>query len=154
MILTLACVWVARAYRVFLKELGMKRLYVVDPDHSFIDFLKEALEDYCVEGAKSGLVALQAINENPPDIIVTELWLIDINGLDFIESLITDPKTKNIPVIVCSAASLELRKNRNTLTMLGVKTVEKPFDLNAFSQLVDSLIGKEDSSSASGADCA
>lgn len=129
----------------------MKRIYVVDPDRNFIDFLKVAMEGYCVEGNQSGFLARQDVEQNPPDIIITELWLPDISGLEFVEMVMASPKTSRVPVIVCSAASLEVHKHRAYLARLGVRIIEKPFDLYAFANLIDSLADEKGNADASSA---
>src|SRR5258708_25951397 len=66
--------------------------------------LRAALEsaDYKVREASDGSAALQSIRANPPDLILQDLILPDIYGIELLERIRQLPLGQAIPVIACS----------------------------------------------------
>ena len=50
--------------------------------------------------------------EQRPDVIVTDLAMPDIDGWDFFQRLSSDPRTKNIPVVMVTACGTESVRQR------------------------------------------
>jgi len=80
---------------------------VVDDD----DGIREALEDvlgdegYDVIGASDGQRALQHLEgEKRPSAIVVDLWMPVMSGWKFLDALLSDPRFKQIPLVVLTAA--------------------------------------------------
>ena len=60
-----------------------KRVLIVDDVPSNIDLLKDILsEQYHVQVAKSGLIALDIIDRSLPDIILLDIMMPDMNGFE------------------------------------------------------------------------
>ena len=57
-------------------------------------------KSFCFSDAKK---AFDEINEIKPDIILTDLWMPKVSGLDFAKMIKSNPITNNIPVIVVTA---------------------------------------------------
>ena len=64
---------------------------------------------YLVTSAVDGEEALRVAWENPPDLILLDMILPKVTGLDVLRRLKGEPRTKNVPVIVMSGLS---RANR------------------------------------------
>ena len=62
---------------------------------------------YEVEEAENGRAALERVFENPPQIVVCDLMMPVMNGLDFVRRMKHDARTKDIPVLMLTAASSE-----------------------------------------------
>ena len=60
-----------------------------------------------VDLAKDGLEALQKIQANCPDLVVLDIIMPKMNGYEVCRNIKSDPKTKNVPVIMCSSKSEE-----------------------------------------------
>jgi CheY-like chemotaxis protein len=60
---------------------------------------------YQVIGAVDGEEGLRSARESIPELILLDMLLPKITGLDVLKGLKSDPRTKNIPVIVLSALS-------------------------------------------------
>lgn len=80
------------------------KVLVVDDDYAFAEFSKEILESrgystvVCMEGQK----ALELAVSEKPDVVLMDLGLPDLHGLEVISRLKAQASTKKIPVIVCS----------------------------------------------------
>ena len=60
-----------------------------------------------VDLAKDGLEALDKIKANCPDLVVLDIIMPKMNGYEVCRNIKSDPKTKDIPVIMCSSKSEE-----------------------------------------------
>jgi len=64
------------------------------------------------------------------DLVILDLFLHgETAGWQQLEILTLDPATREIPVIICSAARASLGHARAKLAVLDVAVLEKPFDL-------------------------
>jgi signal transduction histidine kinase/DNA-binding response OmpR family regulator/putative methionine-R-sulfoxide reductase with GAF domain len=100
------------------------RVLVVDDDPSVIDMIRQLLEDspYQVEAAADGIQALSAIQAAPPDIILLDLLMPNLDGFGVIDKLRQQPDTRRIPIIILTAKSLSNQEtaalNENIYTIL------------------------------------
>ncbi|SIP88434.1 PAS domain S-box-containing protein [Alkalispirochaeta americana] len=93
----------------------MARLLVVDNDPDILDLLRIGLESlgYQVRTADSGLAALRAIEEEIPDILITDLIMPNISGEKLLKIIHAVPEWADLKTIVISgvaAEAPELRK--------------------------------------------
>ena len=81
----------------------MKSILVVDDEQNIRFLYKEELEDngYSVSVAATGEEALEKLNENIPDLIILDIKLPGIDGIETMRK-IKDEKG-DIPIILCSA---------------------------------------------------
>lgn len=57
--------------------------------------------------ATDGVEALDKIQGNPPDLVVLDIVMPRMNGYEVCRRLKADPKTKNVPVVMCSSKGEE-----------------------------------------------
>src|SRR6267142_3900193 len=78
---------------------------VVDDDAAFARVVSHALtkEGHRVIVVADGLEALNLARENPPKLVITDLMMPGINGLQLLLALKSDAATSSIPVIVWTA---------------------------------------------------
>jgi putative two-component system response regulator len=86
-------------------EAARKSILVVDDAPENIDVLKSILAPhYTVKAATSGATALMlASSPTPPDLILLDVVMPQMSGLDVCRALKADPKTHGIPVIFVTA---------------------------------------------------
>lgn len=87
---------------------GVDRVLVVDDDQDFVLFLSRILEDspvrrYQVTSAYTGQEALALLDHRPPDLMLLDLMLPDIDGAQIIERMRANPAWRHIPILVVSA---------------------------------------------------
>ena len=82
----------------------MKLLYVEDNKDN-IFFLQELLADYAIEiyPVTDATLALDAIYEQQPHVILMDLHMPQVSGFEIMEHLRVDPIMSDIPVIVLTA---------------------------------------------------
>lgn len=85
------------------------QVLIVEDSISNIDVLVDALEDRCeLSVALSGAEALKAaLSENPPDLILLDILMPEMDGYEVCRRLKEDSRTQNIPVIFITALSTE-----------------------------------------------
>lgn len=66
-----------------------------------VDILKEG--GYEVRGADSGQLALTVLRRDPPDVLLLDLQLGDMDGFQVLSEMRTDPILRDLPTIVVSA---------------------------------------------------
>jgi twitching motility two-component system response regulator PilH len=60
-----------------------------------------------VTHASDGAEALEAIHKAPPDLVVLDIVMPRMNGYELCRRLKSDPKTQNVPVVICSSKGEE-----------------------------------------------
>ena len=57
--------------------------------------------------ATNGLEAKEKIQNSPPDLVITDLIMPDMNGYELCRWIKNDPKSQNIPVVMCTSKNQE-----------------------------------------------
>ncbi len=81
---------------------------------------------YKVRAVTSGAQALDAVQATPPDLILLDIMMPEMNGYEVCERLKADEQTRDIPVIFISALG-DTEAKINAFTAGGVDYVTKPF---------------------------
>ena len=77
---------------------------IVDDNVDILQYMQQGLEaDYTVVTATDGLDGLAKAREAGPDIIVTDVMMPRLGGIDMIAKLKSDPLTSHIPIVVVTA---------------------------------------------------
>lgn len=107
-----------------------ERILVVDDDPDILQFVRLNLEldGFTVELAGGGREALEKAAAAPPDLMLLDIMMPEIDGLTVLRRLRTDPGTANIPVIVLTARSLAEDRVKG-LDLGADDYITKPFDL-------------------------
>ncbi|HEY9729172.1 MAG TPA: PAS domain S-box protein, partial [Chroococcales cyanobacterium] len=84
------------------------RILLVDDNADIRDYVRRLLSrDYEVEAVSDGLAALDAVQRYLPDLVLTDIMMPRLDGLELLRSLRNDPATQNIPIILLSARAGE-----------------------------------------------
>ena len=79
---------------------------IVDDDLQIVDMLRNVLEDagFAVLTAGDGEAALSLLQHTPVALVLTDLMMPQLTGLQLAQQMRSDPRTAVIPVLVMSAA--------------------------------------------------
>nr|WP_309689713.1 response regulator [Armatimonas sp.] len=108
-----------------------KRILAVDDDESIRRILQVNLErgGYTVETAESGASALPLLLKNHYDLLISDVMMPEMDGLELLEHVRQSPELRRLPVILLTAQSSE-----REITRAYVKGTDlyltKPFDPN------------------------
>jgi len=103
-----------------------KNILVVDDEKHMVRLMEYNLrkQGYCVDTAYNGLEALAKVETNKPDLILLDIKMPVMNGIEVCVRLKQNPETKNIPVIIVSVIA-----DNEEITSLEVTShITKPFD--------------------------
>lgn len=105
-------------------------ILVVDDTPANLQVLAGMLKDrgYKVRPAPGGKLALAAAQRDPPDLILLDINMPEMNGYEVCERLKADDALKGIPVIFISALTEQLDKVKAFATG-GVDYITKPFQM-------------------------
>jgi len=84
-----------------------KTVVYIEDDPEMIDLVSLIVgrRGYLVVGAHGGHEGLDIVQQNPPDLILLDLMMPDLDGWDVYKQLKANDATKNIPVIIITAKS-------------------------------------------------
>jgi sigma-B regulation protein RsbU (phosphoserine phosphatase) len=105
-------------------------ILIVDDTPANLQVLAGMLKDrgYKVRPVPSGKLALQAADRDPPDLILLDINMPEMNGYEVCELLKADDRLKAIPVIFISALTEQLDKVK-AFAFGGVDYITKPFQM-------------------------
>ena len=106
------------------------KILVVDNQPNNLRFLSNMLtkQGYKVQRAISGQLALNAALAAPPDLILLDIIMPQMNGYEVCQRLKVMPATKDIPIIFLSALS-EVYDKVKAFKLGGVDYITKPFQV-------------------------
>lgn len=120
---------------------GLKTIMVVDDNQVFVDVVRRMLEKrgFAVECVYSGLEAFARLEVKKPDLIVLDIMMPEMDGLQVLARLKAASETSSIPVILVTAKSKDL----DVLTgyqMGGDYYITKPFSSHQLMSGIDLLL--------------
>lgn len=89
-----------------------KKILIVDDDITLREMYEERLkyDGFVVIGASDGEEAVQKIKQEMPSLILLDVMMPKMNGIDVLRTIRCDDNTKHIPVIILTALIQEIDK--------------------------------------------
>jgi putative two-component system response regulator len=107
---------------------GPKQILVVDDNISNLRYISAQLSDsYKVTMAKSGAQALQIARRQPPDIVLLDIDMPEMDGFETLARMREDPGLARLPVIFLSA-SHDPATEVKALQVGAMDYIPKPFE--------------------------
>jgi len=90
----------------------MKSILVIDDEKDIVESIEYNLskEGYKVSKSYDGMNGLEAVHKKMPDIVILDLMLPGMTGIEVCKAMRSDPKTASIPVIMLTAKGEEADK--------------------------------------------
>jgi len=116
-------------------------ILVVDPSESVRRVLENGLTSagFRVTTAKNGRDALRAITDNPPDLILSEIDMPEMNGAQLCQAVKSDERLSAVPFVVMST-SRERGQMKGIIDTGAASYIIKPFNLDQLVILVEKLL--------------
>jgi DNA-binding response OmpR family regulator len=122
------------------KKLQDKRILVVEDHPSIRKILADLLTSYChLSTADSGRDALEKIEHNAPDLILLDLNLRDMNGLEIARLVRQNEKTSRTPILAMSGSCSPMDKIK-CLEIGCNDFIHKPFSVRSLLVRLSGLI--------------
>lgn len=118
----------------------MRTVLVVDDEFGTVEVLVAALEDagYRVLTAANGRRALERLEENRPDLVISDFMMPLMDGAALVLAMRSNPAYRDIPIIMMSAApESALRKRLDGYEAF----LRKPFRVPALLERIVSILG-------------
>lgn len=105
-------------------------LYVED-DMDLRDYVAAEMEDFCDEvlTANNGQHALAVLAENHVDVVLTDVMMPVMDGLELCRSIKSNPELKHIPVIMLTARA-DTNSIKQGYEALADFYMDKPFEID------------------------
>ncbi|PSB04014.1 ATP-binding response regulator [Merismopedia glauca] len=105
-------------------------ILIVDDTPENLHLLSAMLTEqgYDVRSVKTGSAALMGVQAQPPDLILLDITMPEMNGYEVCENLKSNADTREIPVIFISALN-EVFDKVKAFTVGGVDYITKPFQV-------------------------
>ena len=119
-----------------------KRILIVEDNELNMKLLNDVLEAYGYDIVKtdSGSAALGLARQHRPDLILMDIQLPDISGLDAVRQLKADPLTETIPVLAVTAFAMA-GDERKALDSGCDGYIAKPIMLREFLAMIEKFLG-------------
>ncbi len=132
--------------RIFEKGIGKSEnrplVLVVEDNHEISKYIQEILSDqFIVECAQDGKDGLEQAQKFIPDLIISDVKMPLMNGLEMMDALKSDEITAHIPVIILSAWA-EVEDRIKAYKYGADQYVGKPFHEKELIQLVKTLLNQ------------
>jgi CheY-like chemotaxis protein len=113
-----------------------RTVMIIDDDEAITELLvmilnRQGLNVVSVASGQEGLDFL--VSGNTPDLIITDMMMPEMDGVEFLKRVRSNPKTRDIPVIVSSAL-----EDLETKTKLAgaITLLKKPYTLEKFASVI------------------
>jgi len=126
-------------------EQRVNRIYIVDDEPDMVDLLATVLkgEGYQVETYTDGRAALARVLEEPPELLLLDLMMPDLDGFELLKLLRLDSRGNNVVVLVVSARTGH-RAQLETLQLGANAYIYKPFSPRELATQVRQLLAKRE----------
>lgn len=121
-----------------------KRILCIEDHPEMIELIRLILgrRGFEVEGAVGGREGLEAMRANPPDLILLDLMMPDVDGWEVYRQIRASQELKEIPVIVVTAKAQGIDRVLG-LHIAGVDDyIAKPFGPSQLVASVEKILGK------------
>ncbi len=119
-----------------------KRIMVVEDSSMTRSLIVSSLEDmgdFIVIEAANGFQALRRLPEVGPDLVITDINMPDINGLEVVRFVKQSEKFKDIPVIIVTTEGRDVDRER-ALRLGADRYLVKPFEPGELQDFVRELL--------------
>jgi len=119
----------------------MKKILIVEDEESLLKLESILLttKGYLVQGATTGLAALEAIASETPDLILLDIMLPELDGFEVCKQVKKNPQTRHIPIIFLSAKKTpeDLARSKE---VGGDQYITKPFKSARVMEAIEKLL--------------
>ncbi len=117
----------------------MAKVMVVDDEDVLLEMLATLIEDLghqpvTATNGQEALAILSAPGEAPA-LVLSDVMMPRMNGVDLAREIKTDPRLQSIPVLLMSAAIRPATGN------MADHFIHKPFDMGAVADLIERYVG-------------
>lgn len=124
------------------KELSeeYESILIVEDDHDLRAYLKNSLKpNYIVIEAHDGSEGLKKATEKLPDIIITDVMMPVMDGIEMCKRLKANHETSHIPILILTAKTAQEQENEG-LEAGAFDYIAKPFNTQSLLKKIDNIV--------------
>lgn len=119
---------------------------IVEDDSAMRVYLKKVLSESNLDigvlhEAVDGKVGLEILKNHPIDILIVDLYMPVMDGMEMLEIVNSHPEYKKIPAIIVSTENDE--KRIDAIEKKGLSFVYKPFTKHLLNEKIAKIMGEE-----------
>ena len=121
-------------------------LLVVEDIPNILDLIDTTLKfkgGYRVVTEHNGEEALDAIKQEHPAIVITDILMPKMDGFSLVHRLRLNPETRNIPVVFLSATYVAPEDKTFAVLVGATRFLEKPIDIDQLMRTITELLTQE-----------
>lgn len=120
-----------------------KSILCIEDEPEMIDLIRLILSrrGFIVHGADGGVEGLEKVLKNPPDLVLLDLMMPDMDGWEVYQQMKANEKTRNVPVIVITAKAQNIDKVLGLHIAKVDDYIAKPFSPQALLDSVEKVLG-------------
>ena len=122
----------------------MNLILIVEDNEKNLKLVRDVLQVKGYRTLEAGTAedGIRMAKESLPDLILMDIQLPGMNGIDALKILRAEPSTSSIPVIAVTASVTPSERER--VVSAGFNGyISKPIDVSTFGPLIDKAMGKE-----------
>jgi DNA-binding response OmpR family regulator len=115
-------------------------ILIVEDDHDLRAYLKKCLKsNYLVIEAQNGRDGLKKATDKLPDIIITDVMMPEMDGIEMCKKLKTNHETSHIPILMLTAKTAQ-EQEKEGLDAGAFDYITKPFNTQSLLKKIDNIV--------------
>lgn len=115
---------------------------IVEDENDIRKIIKDVLSNYNIREATDGFEAINEIHKNHPNIIITDMVMPNMSGIELIDKLKSDPKTGYIPIVALSG-KISMEDQINAFNHGADAYITKPFYPRQITSTIENLLSRQ-----------
>jgi signal transduction histidine kinase/CheY-like chemotaxis protein len=118
------------------------KILIVDDDADSRAYLERALKSqgYSVESAANGVAGLERAEQSPPDLIISDIMMPEMDGFELCRRMKTDGQLRTIPFIFYTATYVDPKDEKLAMTLGASRFLIKPMEPDDFFRAIQAVI--------------
>ena len=124
--------------------MAKKTVMIVDDDHIILRVIADILdkEGYKVITALDGPEALRKLKKAKPDLILLDVLMPGMSGIDLLKKIRANPKLKNLNIVILTILTFTRAQKKALKKFKILSYIHKPFDNKELVKMVNKMIKK------------
>ena len=133
---------------------GKPTVVVVDDEQLIVDVVCEVLDDAGLDAVSCthGHEAIACIRSTEPQVVILDVQMPGVDGIEIFQTMRADPQTRSIPVIFFTANASRLKTWLPNYRQMGAELLPKPFNIDRLLAMVKQSLPKTGGSPAAACD--
>jgi len=122
----------------------MKKVLVVDDEHHILFILEQELQQHgcVVTKAETGSDALKLIDTNTYDLVILDIMMPELSGIEVAKKILSNKKLKKKPIIVFLTADKDESDKEECLSLGIADFITKPFSPKRLAAHIKDILDK------------